>query len=81
MSSTGVSAGPRLRQAREQLGLSLRDVEALSQRLSEKYQSEEFTLNISRVSDFETKGVVPSPHRLYSLAVIYRLDLPELMEW
>jgi hypothetical protein len=37
-------------------------------------------LDTTRLSDFETKGVIPSVYRLYSLAVIYRSDFKELLK-
>lgn len=75
------AAGQRLRQAREQLGLSMRDVEAAAARLVQKYGSSEFSLPISRLSDIEAKGNIPSIHRTYSLSVIYRRDIGEILSW
>lgn len=71
--------GEGLRQLREQLGLTIRDVEAATGRLAEKYGNQSFTISLSRLSDIETKGVVPSLHKLYALAVIYRRDIYELL--
>ena len=76
-----VSAGQSLRQAREQLDLTLREVEAASARIAEKHENDEFTVSPSRLSDIETKGLVPSIYRLYSLAVIYRRDFREILSW
>jgi len=73
--------GHNLRALREQLGLTMRDVETASAKISEKYCNEEFAIPPSRLSDIETKGIVPSIFRLYSFAVIYRRDLRELMRW
>ena len=73
--------GYKLRKRREKLGLTLRDVESASARLAQEHASEEFQINLSRLSDIESKGVVPSIYRLYSFAVIYRLDLLELLSW
>ncbi|HTZ97377.1 MAG TPA: helix-turn-helix transcriptional regulator [Terriglobales bacterium] len=73
--------GQNLRGLREQLGLTMRDVETASERIAEKHNNDEFLIVPSRLSDFETKGVVPSIYRLYSLAVIYRRDLRELLCW
>ena len=75
------SAGQRLRTLREQLGLTIRDVEAASGKIAERRGREDFAIQISRLSDIETKGVVPSIYRLYSLAAIYRRDLSELLSW
>src|SRR5688572_21430372 len=66
---------------RELLNLSLRDVENASTRIAQKYGKEEYAINLSRLSDIETKGVLPNIYRLYSLSVIYRRDLRELLKW
>ena len=74
-----VSAGQTLRLLREQLGLTMRDVENASIAIAAKHKSDEFAIPPSRLSDIETKGVVPSIYRLYSLAVIYRRDALEIL--
>jgi transcriptional regulator with XRE-family HTH domain len=76
-----ISAGLNLRNMREKLGLTMRDVETGSERLARKHGNEEYLIPISRLSDFETKGVIPSIYRLYSLAVIYHQDFRELLRW
>lgn len=73
------SAGKKLRELREQIGLTLRDVEIASTSLAESRGIEEFIINPSRLSDIETKGVIPSIYRLYVLSVIYRADFTELL--
>jgi transcriptional regulator with XRE-family HTH domain len=73
--------GQQLRSLREQLGLTMRDVEVASTRISAKHANDDFSIALSRLSDIETKGIVPSIYRLYSLAVIYRRDLRELLAW
>lgn len=75
-----LSAGKKLRELREQIGLTLRDVEIASTHLAEARGIEEFVINPSRLSDIETKGVVPSIYRLYVLSVIYRADFAELLK-
>ena len=75
------AGGQNLRIVREQLGLTMRDVETASERLARKHANEEYFVPISRLSDFETKGVIPSIYRLYSLTIIYRRDLRELLNW
>jgi len=76
-----LSAGQNLRALREKLGLTMRDVETASARLAGKHHNEEFAIPPSRLSDIETKGIVPSIYRVYSLAVIYRNDARELLSW
>jgi transcriptional regulator with XRE-family HTH domain len=74
-------AGQKLRAARERLGFTIRDVETASSRLAAKYSIDEYNIPLSRLSDIETKGIVPSVHRLYALAVIYRVSFEELVSW
>ncbi len=74
-------AGQKLKRARERLNLRYRDVEEASLRISERHQNEEFIIALSRLSDIENKGTVPTIYRLYALCVIYRLNLNEVMSW
>ena len=77
-----VTGGQNLRTLREKLGLTMRDIETASERIARKHDNnEEYLIPISRLSDFETKGVIPSIYRLYSLAVIYRREVKELLAW
>src|SRR5215472_11451639 len=76
-----MSPGLRLRQARERLGLTYRDVEQASYELAARRGRSEFILHISRLADIENRGVVPSLHKLYSLAAVYRLNPLEIFRW
>jgi transcriptional regulator with XRE-family HTH domain len=76
-----LTAGLNLRGLRERLGLTMREVESASVRIADKHGNDEFTVSPSRLSDIETKGLVPSIFRLYSLAIIYRSDLREILAW
>jgi len=73
--------GQSLRALREQLGLTMRDVETASAAIAARHKSDEFAIPPSRLSDIETKGVVPSIYRIYSLSVIYRRDARELLSF
>ena len=73
------SAGQSLRAFREQLGLTMRDVETASAAVASRHRNDEFAIPPSRLSDIETKGVIPSIYRIYSLSVIYRRDARELL--
>jgi len=76
-----ISGGQQLRTLREKLGFTMRDIETASERIARKHENEEYLIPISRLSDLETKGVIPSIYRFYSLAVIYGRDLRELLTW
>lgn len=75
-----LTAGIDLRKIREHLGLTMRDVENASILISEHRGSEEYLIPPSRLSDLETKGVVPSIFRFYSLAAIYRKPVAALFQ-
>ena len=74
-------AGQRLKQVRERLGLTYREVEEASARIAESRQNDEFQVPLSRLADIENKGTLPSIYRLYSLCAIYRLDFAEVLSW
>lgn len=74
-------AGQKLKRARERLGLRYRDVEEISQKIAERRKNNEYGILISRLSDIENRGVVPSIFKLYSLCAIYRQDLAEVARW
>ncbi len=73
--------GKRLRLLRDELGLTVRDVEASSGLLAAKHGNSAYSIPPSRLSDIENKGVVPSIYRVYSLAVIYRRQVREILAW
>ena len=75
------NGGQRLRALREALGYTMRDVESASVQIAQKLENEEFGIPPSRLSDIETKGIVPSIFRLYALAAIYRREYRELLAW
>lgn len=66
--------GKRLRAERERLGLSLRDVEDLSESIADRRQSSDYKLARTSLADIENGKVAPSLHRLYTLSVVYGRD-------
>ena len=73
--------GEKLRQARERLRLTYRDVVEASQKIAGRRNSAEFAVALSRLADIENKGTVPTIYRLYTLCAIYRLDWKEVLRW
>lgn len=71
--------GTWLRAQRLALGLSLRDVQQASLLLAKKLGNRAFALPASRLHSVETADVVPSIHRLYTLARVYRMPLADLL--
>jgi transcriptional regulator with XRE-family HTH domain len=73
--------GEKLRQVRERLRLTYRDVVEASQKIAQRRCSEEFAIALSRLADIENKGTLPTIYRLYTLCAIYRLDWKEVLRW
>jgi transcriptional regulator with XRE-family HTH domain len=73
--------GLRLRQVRERLGLTYRDVERSSFELAAHRGRTEFILHISRLADIENRGEVPGLHKLHTLAVVYHLNPLDIVGW
>ncbi len=73
--------GHRLKLARLNCSLTYRDIERLSRILSERYSDDRFTIRISVLADIENCRVVPTIFRLYTLCLIYGLDIPTVIEW
>ena len=76
-----LNGGQRLRLLRETLGYRMRDVELASNQIAQRFESDEFSIPPSRLSDIETKGIIPSIFRLYSFAAIYRREYRELLSF
>ena len=76
-----LNGGQRLRTLRESLGYRMREVELASDQIAERFQNDEFAIPPSRLSDIETKGIIPSIFRLYSFAAIYRREYRELLSF
>jgi len=76
-----LNGGQKLRALREALGYRMRDVELASNQIAQRFGSDEFAIPPSRLSDIETKGIVPSIFRLYSFAAIYRREYRELLSF
>ena len=74
-------AGQVLTGLREKLGFTLKDVEAASAKIAEKYAKDYFLVPRGVLDDIERKESVPSVHHLYSLSVIYRSDIRHLLGW
>lgn len=76
-----LNGGQRLRALRETLGYRMRDVELASDQIARRFESDEFAIPPSRLSDIETKGIIPSIFRLYSFSAIYRREYRELLSF
>jgi transcriptional regulator with XRE-family HTH domain len=74
-------AGEKLKRVRDRLNLTIRDVEEASRKIAARHKNDEFVVGLSRLSEIENKGTLPTFYRLYSLCAIYRLDMIEVLDW
>jgi len=72
-------AGFRLKQIRERLGLTLRQVEEASLEIADAERNSEYVVSTARLNQIENDGSLPSIYKFYSLTVIYRLSIEEMM--
>jgi transcriptional regulator with XRE-family HTH domain len=64
-------AGIILKQLRERLGLTLRKVAALSQRLAKEKQNQDFCISRASLGEVERGSYTPGIFKMYSLGAIY----------
>lgn len=72
-------SGEHLKAMRLRLGITTREVEELSKKISESERNEEFYIANAWLTQIENSNSVPSIFKLYSLAVIYRVRFPALL--
>ena len=69
--SSSQESGKRLRAERERLGLSLRDVERLSDGIAQQRKTQDYYISHAWLADIENGKLKPTFFKLYSLCVIY----------
>jgi transcriptional regulator with XRE-family HTH domain len=72
-------AGEQLRELRNRLGITTREVEEFSRTIAEDRQNEEFYISNAWLTQLENKNSIPSIYKLYSLSVIYRTKFNDLL--
>src|SRR5712692_86120 len=72
-------AGEQLKELRNHLGITTREVEEHSRKIAEAENNEEFYLSNAWLTQLENKQSIPSIYKLYSLSVIYRTKFTDLL--
>jgi transcriptional regulator with XRE-family HTH domain len=72
-------AGLKLKQIRERLNLTLRQVEEASLEIADAGQNSEYVVSTARLNQIENDGSLPSIYKLYTLTVIYRMGIEEML--
>jgi hypothetical protein len=63
------------------MGLTLRQVEARSVELARRLKTTAYLVPLARLSEYERGKGVPPAFKMYSLAVIFRCPLAEVLSW
>jgi hypothetical protein len=71
--------GQSLRSWRKNLGLTLRDVYRASVVIAARHRNVRLVMSPSRLSEIETKGLIPNIYRAYTLALTYDRDLRDIL--
>jgi transcriptional regulator with XRE-family HTH domain len=74
-----VQPGNYLRDLRNRLGVTTREVEELSRKIAQDRNNEEFSISNAWLTQLENKNSVPSIYKLFSLSVIYRAKFVDLL--
>ena len=72
-------ASERLKELRNNLGITIREVEEYSRKIAEAEGNEEFYISNAWLTQIENKESIPSVYKIYSLSVIYRMNFTELL--
>ena len=75
-----LSTSDHLKELRNQLGVTIREVEDLSRKIADTEGNEDFLVSNAWLTQIENRQVVPSIHKLYSLSVIYRIKFTDLLQ-
>ncbi|HEV2352435.1 MAG TPA: helix-turn-helix transcriptional regulator [Terriglobia bacterium] len=73
------NAGLKLKQIRGRLNLTLRAVEEFTLGIAEAEHNSEFNVSVARLNQIENDGSLPSVFKLYSLAVVYHMNLNDVL--
>ena len=73
-------AGERLKEIRNRLGITTRDVEEYSRRIADAENSDEYYVSNAWLTQVENKIAIPSIFKLYTLSIIYRLKFNDLLQ-
>jgi transcriptional regulator with XRE-family HTH domain len=71
--------GEQLRELRNRLGITTREVEEFSRSIAEDRQNEEFYISNAWLTQLENKNSIPSIYKLFSLSVVYRTKFSDLL--
>jgi transcriptional regulator with XRE-family HTH domain len=81
MAASNKQAGHRMRELRESLGLTMRDVQDVSKKIAKPLRNRDYAVSPSRLSDIEDKGKTPNLYRLHALSLVYDCRVEKLLKF
>lgn len=72
-------AWEQLKEYRNRLGITQRDVEEFSRKIAESEENEDYYISNAWLTHIENKEATPSIYKLYSLSAIYRIKFTDLL--
>jgi len=76
---SSVRPGQQLKQLRNRLGITTREVEELSRKIGEESANAEFCISNAWLTQVENGDSVPSIYKIFSLSAIYRVRFHDLL--
>jgi transcriptional regulator with XRE-family HTH domain len=71
--------GEHLKDIRNRLGITTREVEDLTRKIAEESSNEEYYISNAWLTQLENRNCIPSIFKLFSLSVIYRMKFKDLL--
>lgn len=73
--------GRHFKAVRKQLRLSLRQVQAATMHVAAERSNRDYIVSATTLHSIENWGTVPTVFKLYSLSVVYKRPLAEILGW
>lgn len=70
-----------MRDLRESLALTMREVHRLSKGIAKSLRNSDYVVSPSRLSDIESKGHTPNLYRLHALSLAYDCRVGKLLKF
>ena len=74
-----MTASERLKEFRNRLGISMREVEETSRKIAEAQGNTEYVVSNAWLTQIENSGSTPSIYKIFSLSIVYRVKFSELL--
>lgn len=74
-----LTSGEQLKDLRNRLGITTREVEEYSRRIAEVQENEEFGISNAWLTQIENRECTPSVYKFYTLSIIYRTKFTDLL--